>query len=143
MVLVIPVEGESLDDAVADTDKPEKEWEKLGVAGVECQHKRQGAHAEGGRHNRPLHLTIPQKDKQSRIFVNAKILQTIGEKFSRIFVKKGVHPGVRKEWQRLREVEVKEKERPEIAGCYIKLDTLQRKVYRHSKVIDTWNPQFL
>ena len=62
-------------------------------------------------------LTIPQKDMPSRILANAKNLKTAGEKFSRIYVKKDVHPGVRKEWQRLREAEAKEKERPGNAGC--------------------------
>ena len=88
-------------------------------------------------------LTIPQKDMRSRILANAKNLKTAGEKFSRIYVKKDVHPGVRKEWQRLREAEAKEKERPENAGCDIRLDTRQRKLYRDGEVIDTWNPQFL
>ena len=80
---------------------------------------------------------------RSRILANAKNLKTAGEKFSRIYVKKDVHPGVRKEWQRLREAEAKEKERPENAGCDIRLDTRQRKLYHDGEVIDTWNPQFL
>ena len=117
VVLGLPDEGEALDGAVTDTDKLKKVWEKVGVAGVQCQHRRLGAHAEGGRRNRPLLLTIPEKDMRSRILANAKNLKSAGEKFSRIYVKKDVHPGVRKEWQRLREAEAKEKERPENAGC--------------------------
>ena len=143
VVLGLPDEGEALDGAVTDTDKLKKVWEKVGVADVQCQHRRLGAHAEGGRRNRPLLLTIPQKDMRSRILAIAKNLKTAGEKFSRIYVKKDVYPGVRKEWQRLREAKVKEKERPDNAGCDIRLDTRQRKLYRDGEVIDTWNPQFL
>ena len=97
VVLGLPDESEALDGAVTDTDKLEQVWEKVGVVGVECQHRILGAHAEGGRRNRPLLLTIPQKDMRSRILANAKNLKTAGEKFSRIYVKKDVHPGVRKE----------------------------------------------
>lgn len=56
--------------------------------------------------------------------------------------KKDVHPGVRKEWKRLREAEEREKERPENVGCVIRLDTRQRKLYRDNNVMDCWDPQF-
>ncbi len=78
------------------------------MAGVECRHRRLGAHVELGRRNRPLLLTFPQKDMRLRILTNAKNLKTAGE-FSRIYVKKDVHPGVRKEWQRLRDPGAQEK----------------------------------
>lgn len=72
MVLGLLDEGEALDGAVTDTWKLEKVWELVGVAGVACQHRRLGAHTEGGRRNRPLLLTIPQKDTRSHILANTK-----------------------------------------------------------------------
>ena len=68
-------------------------------------------------------LTIPEKDIRSRIFANAKNLKAAGGKFSRIYVKRDVHPGMRKEWQGLLEAKAKEKGRPEYE---IRLDTRQR-----------------
>lgn len=143
VVLGLPEEGEALDGAVTDTNKLQQVWEKVGVASVECQHRRLGAVADGGRRNRPLLLTVRDREVRSRILANAKNLKNAGEKYSKIYVKKDVHPGVRKEWQRLREAEAREKERPENVGCDIRLDTRQRKLYRDDEVIDVWNPQFL
>ena len=88
-------------------------------------------------------LTIHDKELRSRILNNAKNLKSAGESYSRIYIKKDVHPGVRKEWERLREAEKREKERPESVGCEVKLDTRERKLYRDGVVIDGWNPQFL
>lgn len=142
VVLGLPDEGEALEGAVTDTDKLEKVWEKVGVTGVGCQHRRLGAETDGRRRNRPLLLTVQDKEMRSRILGNAKNLKTAGGIYAKIYVKKDVHPGVRKEWQRLREAEAREKERPENAGCNIRLDTRQRKLYRDNEVIDTWSPQF-
>lgn len=55
----------------------------------------------------------------------------------------GAVMGVRKEWCWLHKAVVREKEWPENAGCNIRLDTQQYKLYHDGKVIDTWNPQFL
>ena len=114
----------------------------MGVANVDCQHQRLGAEA-GGRRKRPLLLTIRDKDTRSRILTNAKKLKDAGDHYTGIFVKKDVHPGVRKEWKRLREAEEREKERPENVGCVIRLDTRQRKLNCDNNIIDCWNPQFL
>ena len=146
MVLGLPDESGALDGAVTDTDKLEQVWEKVGVAGVDCQHRRLGAVGvltDGRRRNRPLLLTFRDKDMRSRILANAKNLKTAGEKYAKIYVKKDVHPGVRREWQRLREAETKEKERPENVGHDIRLDTRQRKLYRDGVIIDSRNSQFL
>lgn len=100
VVLGLPDEGEALDGAVTDTDELERVWEKVGVARVECQHRRLGAEPDGRRRNRPLLLTVRDKEMRSRILANAKNLKTTREKYSKIYVKKDVHPGMTKEWQR-------------------------------------------
>lgn len=142
VVLGLPDEGEALEGAISDEDKLSRVWVKMGVDNVDCQHRRLGTEGDGGR-KRPLLLTIRDKDTRSRILENARKLKEAGENFKRIYVKKDVHPGVRREWKRLREAEAREKERPENVGCVIRLDTRQRKLYRDDVVIDSWNPQFL
>ena len=69
-------------------------------------------------------------------------LKTAGDNVKTIFIKKDVHPRVRKEWQRLRDVERAEKEKPENVGCVIRLDPRERKVYKDREVIDSWSPLF-
>ncbi|MPC51897.1 hypothetical protein E2C01_045754 [Portunus trituberculatus] len=70
-------------------------------------------------------------------------MEEAGDHYTRIPVKKDVHPGVRKEWKLLRETEEREKERPENVCCVIRLDIRQRKLYCDNDVIDCWNPPFL
>ncbi len=142
VVLGLPDESEALEGAVTDVDKMNRVWDKMGVPRVACQHRRLGTQGNNNR-KRPLLLTIRDKELRSRVLSNAKNLKTAGESYSRIYVKKDVHPGVRKEWERLREAERREKERPENVGCEVKLDTRERKLYRDGEVIDGWNPQFL
>lgn len=141
VVLGLPDEGEALDGAVTDTEKLARVWEKMEVGAVECQHRRLGAVGDGGR-KRPLLLTIQDKDTRLRVLANGKKLKTAGGNYTRIYVKKDVHPSVRREWKRLRDAEAREKERPENVGCVVRLDTRQRKLYRDEDVIDCWNSQF-
>ena len=68
-------------------------------------------------------------------------LKQAGGELSRIYIKKDVHPSIRAEWRRMCEVEKREKERPENAGCVIRLDTRERKLYKDNVVIDEWNQQ--
>ena len=143
VVLGLPDEDQALDGAVTDTDKLRRVWEKVGVADVTCQHRRLGPEAAGRGRNRPLLLTIKNGEIRQQILANAKNLKSAGDNYAKIYVKKDVHPGVRKEWQRLREAEIKEKERPENMGHNIHFDPRQRKLFRDGEVIDSWNPQFL
>ena len=56
-----------------------------------------------------------------------------------IYIKKDLHPAVRREWGRLHEVKATEQNRPENAGCQIVLDS-RREVTRDGVVIDKWSP---
>ena len=55
-------------------------------------------------------------------------------------MKKDVHPAIRKEWKRLRDVEAAEKVKPVNQGCTIQLDYKCREVNRDGVVIDKWSP---
>ena len=60
--------------------------------------------------------------------------------YKTIYIKKDVLPGVRKEWNRLREAERVEKESAGNSGDVIYLDTKQRKLFKNNTVIDSWTP---
>lgn len=142
VILGVPDEQEALDGAVTDQDKLRKVWEKVGVTNVNGTHRRLGGNGDGGNRRRPILLTIADGEQRKRVLENANRLKTSGETYSRIYIKKDVHPSVRNEWRRLRNAEATEKERPENAGCVIRLDTRERKLYKDDIVIDSWNPQF-
>ena len=92
-------------------------------------------------HTADAALTLRDKTVRGGILDQAKNLKTRSEPYSKIYVKKDVHPSVRKEWQRLRDAEKTERDRPENVGCVVRLDTRERKLYRDGCVIDSWRPQ--
>ena len=152
VILGVPDEQESLDGAVTDEEKLNKIWTAVGMGGgVAGTHRRLGggglSQASGGTlphlpRPRPILLMLADKNQRTTILNNANRLKTSGDNFSRIYIKKDVHPSVRKEWRRLREVETAEKAKPENVGCVVRLDPRERKVYKDNTVIDTWNAQF-
>lgn len=148
VILGVPDENEALDGAVTEEEKITKIWSEVGVAGVMGTHRRLGGSARptatGAQspRRRPILFTLANKHQRTLILQNAKHLKDAGDNYSKIFIKKDVHPSVRAEWRRLREVETREKARPENVGCTIRLDTRERKLYRDAVVIDSWNPQF-
>ena len=68
---------------------------------------------------------------------NAHQLKT-KDAFRSIYVKKDVHPIVRKELDRLRDATKREKERPENQGKSVRYDYRERKVYVDDVVVDSF-----
>ena len=103
VILGIPDEQESLSGAVDNENKLNKVWEKLGVNNVVGTHRRLGVTAQDGmnRRCRPILLTLKDESQRQHILKRAKNLKTAGEDFKKIYVKKDIHPAVRKEWKRL------------------------------------------
>lgn len=114
----------------------------MGVGGVSGNHRRLDDSTSLGTRRRPILFALAGKALRSTILDNAKRLKTSGDNYNKIYVKKDVHPSVRREWRRLREAETIQKARPENAGCTGRLDTREQKLYRDADVIDSWNPQF-
>lgn len=101
---------------------------------------------------RPILITCDGANQRKSLLENSKKLKIAGEKeyengvkinWKDVFIKKDVHPAIRKEWGRLRTVEKNEKAKPENEGCEIKLDNSTRQVLRDGIVIDSWKMNFL
>ena len=73
------------------------------------------------------------------MLVKVPQLKQGGRAYGKIFVKKDIHPSIRNEWKRLHDAERAEKERPENAGCVIRLEPRERKLYKDGVVIDSWS----
>lgn len=87
----------------------------MDVSDVACTHRRLGkkkADRLGRRHHRRL-LTIRDKEVRARMLANTSCLKTSDDNYSKVYVKRDVHPSIRKEWLRLRDAEAREKERLE------------------------------
>lgn len=134
----VPDESESLEGATTEQGKVEKIWLKLETREEVKGHRRLGSSGEVNR-RRPILVTLANKSARDSVLEKTKKLKQAGGEFQKIYVKKDVHPSIRKEWKRLYDAEKQEKERPENAGCVIRFDRRERKLYRNEEVIDSWS----
>ena len=83
--------------------------------------KRLGKKREG-RNPRPRAIKVVTTTPEERKLVleNSKELKQAGNEFSKIYIKKDIHPAVRKELNRLRSVQSSEKQKPENVGREVK-----------------------
>lgn len=139
VVLGVPDEAENLEGAVTDEDKLKKIWEVMREDFKVRSHRRLGRLEGDSNRKRPILVEIESRGMRDGLLSKTRGLKEKGQPYDRIYVKKDVHPNVRKEWKRLRDAETAEKNRPENVGYVIRLDTRERKLYRDSEVIDQWN----
>lgn len=97
---------------------------------------------QNDQRKRPLRIVVENQGRRNAILEKAKNLKQAGGDYSRIYVKKDVHPAVRKEMARLRNREKEEKEKPENVGVNIYYDGKDRVLYRDGNIIDRYNPIF-
>lgn len=71
---------------------------------------------------RPIKFILTNATDRATILANTKELKSAGMEFKRIFVCKDVHTAIQKEFFRIKEVEKREKEKPEYAGRNVKYD---------------------
>lgn len=85
-------------------------------------------------------MKVVLKDSGNRkdVLDSARNLKTKGDTYKSIYIKKDVHPLVRKEFERLRDVAKREQDRPENEGKNVRYDYRERKVYVDDVVIDSF-----
>lgn len=140
VVLGLPDENESLQGATEDAKKIEKVWKKIEADPDQIESCRRLGVRRGNR-PRPMLIIMKTRNAKENVLGKARALKSAGDNFDKVYIKKDLHPSVRAEWKRLRDAEEKEKQRPENAGCEIRLDTREKKLYRDNVVIDTWRPR--
>ena len=92
---------------------------------------------------RPILLVVENQERRNAILDKAKNLKGAGPPFSNIYIKKDIHPAVRKELGRLRRREKEERDKPENQGTNIKYDAKERVLLRDGVIIDRYTPNFL
>ena len=127
-----------------DNEKIDKVLQAAGFTEVnrrqEWDVKRLGKPNE--RKMRPLLIVVTDQKERDSILEKAKNLKNAGNQMSRVYIKKDVHPAVRRENARLRMRERDEKEKPENIGINIKYDWKERVLLRDGAIIDRFSPQF-
>ena len=104
------------------------------------QFQRQGE-ASNGR-NRVILAQLNSRNDRDLLLQASSALKSAGDNFVKIFVKKDVHPMVRKEFNRLRDVERREKEKPENQGLQVHYNAARREVTVDGRVIDQFHSMF-
>ena len=91
---------------------------------------------------RPIEVSFTSCKPRDKILQDARHLKDKGIPFANIRIKKDLHPAVRQEWKRLKELEEEEKARPENTGMNIRIDYRKRVLLRDDVVIAKWQPKF-
>ena len=130
-----------------DEDKVNCILAKIGAASEidECTRLgkvRSGNEGQRGPPKRALKVTLVNPESQKEILEKAKALKEEGGLFERVFIKRDMHPMVRREFNRMREVEKAEKEKPENRGRDVRYDPVKRTLSVNGVVIDQFKPQF-
>ena len=94
------------------------------------------------RNKRPILISLKDQAQRDIILDSAKNLKNASAPFSTVYIKKDVHPAVRKETGRLRKREKEEKEKAENVGVNITYDWKNRVLLRDGVVIDRFMPRF-
>ena len=94
------------------------------------------------KRTRPILLVADSVQSRNAILEKAKHLKSAGPPYSRVYIKKDMHPAVRKELSRLRRREKEEKEKPENQGTAITYDSRARVLMRDGIIIDRYAPTF-
>ena len=120
------------------------ELEDAGVKSVErLDVLRPAGKTPAGRpHQRVVKVVLKNQSDRHGILENAKKLKQAGDTTQCLYVNKDVHLLVRKELNRLREVEKREKDKPENQGRNVRYDYKERKVYVDNAVVDSYQGSF-
>ena len=108
VVLGVPEDGELVDGADNDDGKLCKIWDKFNEPGSRISHRRLGKTVQPNK-KRPILVRVESKDLRDNVLEKAKVLKEATTEYKTIYIKKDVHPAVRKEWNRLKEAETNEK----------------------------------
>ena len=138
----VPDDQIALEGALTDDAKVQK---IMGAIGIDPdimvrKHRRLGQSEQGSNRPRPLLIGVDSKFIRDEVLEKSVRLKDLQIPYKKIFIKKDSHPGVRKEWKRLKEAEEEEKRKPSNVGCDIRLDYKERVLYKDGLVIDKWRP---
>jgi len=134
------------DGTIADTDH-----EKIQMVMTEIGHQtadiaaiqRLGKQQPGPTPRpRPIKVELKYANKRGDILRDTNKLKSAGEMMKKIYVRKDTHPGITREIKRLKDVEKREKERPENQGRNVKYDWKERCVMVDSTIVGRFQPTF-
>lgn len=136
---------EEAEDATTDDEKVSMVLKQIGheedVQVIEVSRlgkRRQGPESRP----RPLKVVTENPAQRKRVITDAKKLKEAADCFKSIYIKKDVHPIVRRELNRIRQVERDEKRKAENQGRDVRYDYETRCLLVDGIVVDRFKPAF-
>ena len=133
-------EDQPLEEAGTDEEKCKKILTTIGCTEEGDSVKSVLRLGKSDNKKRPLLVVGKDVAWRNKIIDNTEKLKTAGVTYKEVFIKKDVHPAVRREWWRLHSTKEREEGRPENVGHKISIDYKRRVVLRDDVVIDKWSP---
>jgi len=99
-------------------------------------------HSDNQRRPRPLKVALHPTTDRRKILESTHKLKTAGPILSKVYIKKDIHPGIRREIKRLRDTEKREREKPDNQGRTVSYDWKARCVKVDDIIVDTYRPAF-
>ena len=91
---------------------------------------------------RPIKVELKYANERQNILRDTNKLKLAGEMMKKMYVKRDTHPGITRELKRLKDVEKREKEKPENQGKTVQYDWKQRCVMVDNVIVDKYQPTF-
>lgn len=122
-----------------DEEKVTRIMNTIGQADAETTAvKRLGKANEG--HKRPLLVSFGDKAIRQSVLEKAKVLKDKGDTYKMMYIKKDMHPAVKRELDRLYKAFRQEKEKPDNTGKNVEFDRQNRTISCDGVVIDRFKP---
>ena len=139
----LPEENDAIGNS--DAEKVRKVMDAMGyqlTSDPETWEIRRLGKPDDNNKKRPVLIVVDNGYQRNEILKKAKNLKSATGPFSTVYVRKDVHPAIRKETARLKTREREEKEKPENVGVEIRYDWKRRVLLRDGNVIDKFTPYF-
>lgn len=130
-----------LEGASSDNEKCDMILRKIGISDVKPQDVTRLGKPQADK-TRPILMSVTSRAERDKVLAETKSLKNAGQEYKIIYLKKDIHPAIRKEWKRIRDAERDEKQKPENQGSTIQLDFKSRELRRDGVVIDRWSPVY-
>ena len=124
-----------------DQEKVESILQIMGHGGITLKEIQRLGNPSSIR-NRVLLVSTESKSVRDQVIRATSVLKEAGRGHEKVYVKKDIHPLIRKEFNRLKDVEKREKEKPENQGLDVRYDGSRREVIVDGKVVDYFRPMF-
>ena len=142
VIMGVPDDKLKLKDKSEDKDKCSLILHEIQATGIRVVDVKRLGEVKAGK-TRPILVRLESREDRDSLIEKAKSLKNHNEpEFKSIYIKKDIHPLVRKEWKRLKDAETALNNDPNKGTSVVMLDPKKRVITKDGVVVDRWQPDF-